>query len=517
MKRVLPVVAATLLAVFFIACEPERTSPGVILEIDKTKIVADGSDAVVFTVRVGDETVTDRSVIVQDEYGELSAPSFMTSVPGTYRFHALYDGYESNVVAVTAEQAPEKSLVLTADKYEIYDDGVDQVNFTVTFGNEDVTASAGVCNTAGMCLAQPVFKSTKAGRYHFKASYVDGGKTLESDEVEIVVKEFPVLSMNMDRRTIFSDGKDKITFTVTFGGEDVTADAVVSVDGMPMDSNIFVTGTPGEYGFSAEYAYAGKILETEVQTAKAIASLDDFDVSKTIKKNVAFFTWTATWCNPCHAFKTMMHSLVDDYDDSVVQVNIHTARDDAIGGNSVLADILSRLEEDGRFSITSYPTSIADWRRNVMPDMYMPSEDDVREVYGYCAGIDARTGIRVVSSVSGNDLSVEVTVGAGKTGDYSLAVFVTEDHIVAEQNGGGQAYDHTNVARNLETDIFGDKLEHMEAGEMRSVDFVIPVESYWNLSNLHLVVYTLYEEEGYPVVDNVVKAPAADIFDFEYM
>lgn len=517
MKRNLFFVVAALVTVFLAACGPEQpTAPDVKLVSDKTAVMADGSDTVTFTVIVGDEAVTDRSVIVQDGYGELATTYFTTDVPGTYRFHAVYDGRESNVITVTAGQAPEKSLILSADKYEIYNDGIDETHFTVTYGDEDVTDDASVCNVSGICLGSPVFNSTKTGTYHFKASYVCEGKTLESAPIEIIVKEFPSLSLDMDRRIIYADGTDKIMFTVMLDDEDVTADAVLSVDGVTMASNEFVTEIPGEYEFRAEYEFNGKILETERLTGKAVSELADYDPAKTSKKNVAFFTWTATWCSPCYSFKNIMKDVVEKYGDRVVQVNVHTAMNDAIGGGMALVDIMSRLEEDGRFEITGYPTSFADWRRNLRENL-VPTENDVLEAYDYCTGIGAKTGIRVVSSVSNNLISAEITVGACESRDYSLAVFVTEDHVIAEQTGGGPEYDHTNVARTIETDVFGDNLGYIEAGGMDNMNLVVPVQSNWNTKNIHFVVYTLYEEDGHPVVDNVVKAPVGDIFDFEYL
>jgi thiol-disulfide isomerase/thioredoxin len=83
-----------------------------VLSADKTKIKADGSDEVTFTVKQDDVDVTDKVFIcAADENGScLMSNTFSSSTPGVYRFHAYFSADTelanhpySNVVTITVE------------------------------------------------------------------------------------------------------------------------------------------------------------------------------------------------------------------------------------------------------------------------------------------------------------------------------------------------------------------------------------------------------------------------------
>ena len=66
----------------------------------------------------------------------------------------------------------EGTVILLADKTSILGDGTDAVEFSVRFGSADVTSEAEIiCENDGSVLDEPVFVSTSAGAYSFKAVY----------------------------------------------------------------------------------------------------------------------------------------------------------------------------------------------------------------------------------------------------------------------------------------------------------------------------------------------------------
>ncbi len=85
------------------------------------------------------------------------------------------------------------------------------------------------------------------------------GDTDEADNVAV---------LKADNAEIFADGFDEVVFTVEFKGENVTADAVITVtpEEAAMEGNTFKTETPGIYTFTA--VYDGAELKAVTVTAK---------------------------------------------------------------------------------------------------------------------------------------------------------------------------------------------------------------------------------------------------------
>mgnify|MGYP000450043920 CR=1 FL=1 len=120
----------------------------------------------------------------------------------------------------------DKDLVLSASKSEITADGTDKVTFTVKYGEEDVTANASIADAAtGEALSGSEFATETAGSYEFVASY--DGK--ESNKVKVDATAVSGLVLSVDKESIVNDGEDTATFTVTFDGNDVTAQAPSSI------------------------------------------------------------------------------------------------------------------------------------------------------------------------------------------------------------------------------------------------------------------------------------------------
>jgi len=77
------------------------------LTASKTEIVANGKDEVVFTVKLGEEDVTDQSIIMYNG-AKMEGNVFTTKEDGQHVFYAVYNNYEvTEKVTVTATHDPE--------------------------------------------------------------------------------------------------------------------------------------------------------------------------------------------------------------------------------------------------------------------------------------------------------------------------------------------------------------------------------------------------------------------------
>ncbi len=149
--------------------------PTVVLAADKDAITADNADTVTFTVTVDGQDKTSESTITIVNYATpLEGNTFASDVAGEFVFQATFEGTQSNQVIVTAsavETPVQKSLTIEASKLRIKADGEDSVEFTVMYGEEDVTATCEIKTTAGDVIEGGAFATTTPGSYNIYALY----------------------------------------------------------------------------------------------------------------------------------------------------------------------------------------------------------------------------------------------------------------------------------------------------------------------------------------------------------
>ena len=281
MKKLFSIFALLSLAAGFVACEnneqpQDNKEYNVELTADKTAIVADGSDAATFTVKVdGKATADDVMIICLNNNSVLEGNTFTTTTGGEYRFKASYKGFTSAEVKITATatEAPVPTVELTADKSEIVADNTDTVTFTVKVDGEDKSSEAKITIiNYNSELESNTFTTDVAGEFVFVAKW-DGEK---SNEVKVVATavEAPVqktLKIKSDVNRIKADGLEKATFTVLYGEDDVTADAEIyctNHEGVTVEGNTFSSTTVGAYSFRARY---------DGQTTGTAVSIDVYD------------------------------------------------------------------------------------------------------------------------------------------------------------------------------------------------------------------------------------------------
>jgi hypothetical protein len=162
----------------------------ILLESDKSEILADNTESVTFTVKVDDVVVTENYEITNLNYGiKLEGNTFTSDATGEFKFQAKYDGkWLSNEVTITAkavEKPVEKELKIKATPNRIKADGSEEAVFTVLYGEDDVTADAEIYNTATQeVIESKKFSSTTIGSYNFRARY-NGKTTGVSATVEV--------------------------------------------------------------------------------------------------------------------------------------------------------------------------------------------------------------------------------------------------------------------------------------------------------------------------------------------
>lgn len=266
------------LLVGFAACEQEpeggneQTEHVVVLNIDKETIKADGTDIATFEVTVdGTVRTAECQIICLNDNSTIEDGKFSTTKAGTYEFKAAFGDVLSetkSIVATAVEQEPETNVVLSVDKSEIQANDSDMATFTITVDGTAVTEGYVIKNlNYNIDLEGNTFTSDVAGNFRFVAEY-DGKKSNEV-EVKAIAVEVPVakeLVLVATPSRIKANGTDEAVFTVTYGDEDVTANAEIynTADNSLIESKKFTSTQPGTYNFRARYNDVSTGVSTSV-------------------------------------------------------------------------------------------------------------------------------------------------------------------------------------------------------------------------------------------------------------
>ncbi len=309
MKKLFSLIALLSLAVGFTACE--ETTPDtpdtktVTLSANKSEIMADGVEAVLFEATVNGVVTSDGvQIICLNDNSVLSASTFKTTAAGEYRFVAVSNGVKSNEVKVLATNPAGPTVVLTADKDAITADNVDTVTFTVTVDGEDKTAESTITivNYAST-LDGNTFVSDVAGEFVFEATF-DGEKSNQVIVTATAV-EAPVqksLTIEASKLRIKADGEDCATLTVMYGEEDVTSTCEIrTTAGDVIEGGSFATTTPGSYNIYALYdnvrsnTVSVDAYDPNIASAYEIGQIYDINGAKGVAYAIKTDNQSRTW------------------------------------------------------------------------------------------------------------------------------------------------------------------------------------------------------------------------------
>lgn len=229
--------------------------------------------------------------------------------------------------------------------------------------------------------------------------------------------------------------------------------------------------------------------------------------------------FTATWCGYCPNLATGFAKAVSQYPNKIEQLNLHPASSNlGFSGTSALSNI---------FNVTGYPTGMIDYRSRIgnyaSDDAATLVVDAVKETE---KNYPVKTGISFSSSVSGSTLNLNVKLYIKEKGDYKVTAVLLEDNIIGYQNGGGDNYNHSSIARVAITDITGDAVSTSEDNKTVSKNYTATIPSSCDKNNLRVLVYVLRQygsqtiirtaDYGDYYVDNAISAAVGTTQDLVF-
>ena len=185
------------------------------------------------------------------------------------------------------------------------------------------------------------------------------------------------------------------------------------------------------------------------------------------------FDFTATWCVNCPRMTAAIEEASAEAPGQLYPVCIH------------FHDALASTQTEAiatYYGIESYPSAVVNLESSTL--MTATSKDlIVARLKSTAEGRTAPCSI----GLEYYDGKLSVTVTPESAGNYSLAVLVLEDGIVAPQTGGSDSYIHDNVLRKvLSASVLGDDLGAVGAGTPVTRDFMTELSS-----SMHALAYVL--------------------------
>ena len=241
----------------------------IVITASTDTIVADGIDAITFSVTEGKSVITN-AIDIYVNGNKIEGNTFTTTTAGEYTAYAKRGDVTSNEVSFVAIEyiEPEKPIELFASVTTIIADGNEYVDFTVKQDNIDVTSETEIYINDNKIEGYR-FTTTIHGTYKAYAKKGD----LISNEISIVAEEYiepeKPIELTASKNNIVANGVDKTEFTVTQDNVNVTSQSEIYVNGNKINGSSFSTTTPGSYNV---YAKKNDVISNEITiTAEAAA------------------------------------------------------------------------------------------------------------------------------------------------------------------------------------------------------------------------------------------------------
>ena len=245
----------------------------------------------------------------------------------------------------------------------------------------------------------------------------------------------PEVRLLADLTALNVTAREQATFTVYSGAEDVTADAEIRnvTDGTVLEGNVFAPAEAGEWTFVAEIDG----IESEPVVISAIVIADE---GKDFYRRSLVLDFTGTWCVNCPKMETAIEAVMEARPGRVIPVSVHCVSIDPMYMKPLSDNLVKQ------FKVQMYPSAVVDLDPGSLitegsPELLQHQIDRLLEDRGPAAGI------RVETTQEGENYTLKAEMKAVRGGDYTLAVLVLEDGVVAAQTGGTADYVHNNILR----------------------------------------------------------------------
>lgn len=209
--------------------------------------------------------------------------------------------------------------------------------------------------------------------------------------------------------------------------------------------------------------------------------------------------FTGDWCGFCPQMATAMKDADKELGYTLEVISVH-------GGGSTHQNDVS-MDLVNHHGIGNYPTGLVDGRTYVQ-NMEIPVT--TRNIVDAARDTESRygtlTGASWTSSLSGNQVILNLSAYIKKSGSYKVTAYLVEDKIIGYQAdytyGASDTYEHNGVLRATFTDVLGDGFTVPEDNIIKDFTYSASVPSGCVKENLRIVVFVEKADGSEYYVDN---------------
>jgi len=293
-------------------------------------------------------------------------------------------------------------------------------------------------------------------------------------------------------------------------GNDLTNSAVFYIDGQAQNGPVLRFSQPGTHQVSASVTLDGQVVNSDNYEVNVI--------SPRHSTKVLIEDYTGTWCTNCPRVTYKLEQAVSQ-NDHIIPVAIHYSRytgDDQFGfdqANTLVSD----------FDISAFPTPIV---KRSLGFVWDESLSTLQAELSKSQPL----GIAIASSVSGNNLSIDVSVRFDmdmSKQNLHLVLYLTENGLHADQaNGttyyGGQDpipnFEHNHTLRASLNGVYGVALPANDAVANQTITYhlsaAIPSQVS-DINNCEIEAFIINGEDQNAKFVNIQKVAVGNSIDFD--
>jgi len=293
-------------------------------------------------------------------------------------------------------------------------------------------------------------------------------------------------------------------------GNDLTNSAVFYIDGQAQNGHVLQFSQPGTHQVSAGITLDGQTLTS--------ANYEVNVITPRHSTKVLVEDYTGTWCTNCPRVAYKLEQAVSQ-NDHIIPVGIHQSRypgDDPFGFDQV-TDLISDYNISGLPSPVVNRTLGFIWDEN-----YSTLEAELNK--------SQPLGMSISSSVSGTDLSIDVSVRFDmdmSKQDLQLVLYLTENGLHADQANatsyyGGQDpipdFEQKHVLRAALNGLYGATLSSSNTGADQTFTYHLSVSvpsQVTDINNCDIEAFVINGNDQNAKFINIQKAAVGTTKDFD--
>lgn len=308
--------------------------------------------------------------------------------------------------------------------------------------------------------------------------------------------------ISADKSTIYADGVDAVTFTVTYLGEDVSRSKETCISWeyqgrkteMAAGVNSFSTSEAGEYTFTAEY----KGITSTGSVTLSARQPESTQASGWFHKMLAM-EFTSVWCTYCPLLAEALKTVERTYPERIATVAFH---ENSMGEDPMTLPLNDKIYNKVNTG-EGLPLFALDFRKS--------SQHIVNEYAKIVSEIEAQlekykpdcgVAIKTAYDASARKLEVKASFKSDVAASYNYHIFLVEDSVEGSQAGydGSAVYKHDNVLRAMASDnVNGSKLNEgnkFNPGTEYTVTKKFDIPASWNTSQMRVIVSILKSDSN---------------------